>query len=268
METAEKHGEHRAHDGQDAQHGQGQHHGHAEQHGHGGDDARWSDEAFVADWIERQEARAAERRPLFAKMRAVLPRGLDESFRYANIGAGPGNLDELILDRYTGAQAVLIDGSQPMLTFARKRLERFGDRAQFVTADVGQPGWLDAAQGPFDIVVAARAIHHAGNPDRIRQLFREIHSILAPGGVFINLDYVRFTNPVFQQLGVWSGEDPDASFQIATPHMTLPASLEDQLTWLREAGFAEAECVYREFQTVIVVAVRDEIRVPEGVKTE
>jgi hypothetical protein len=42
--------------------------------------------------------------------------------------------------------------------------------------------------------------------------------------------------------------------------MELPASVEDQLVWLREAGFAAAECVYREFQTVIVVGIRDEVR--------
>jgi hypothetical protein len=46
--------------------------------------------------------------------------------------------------------------------------------------------------------------------------------------------------------------------------MELPASEEEQLVWLREAGFAAAECVYREFQTVIVVAVRDQMRVPEN----
>jgi hypothetical protein len=46
--------------------------------------------------------------------------------------------------------------------------------------------------------------------------------------------------------------------------MELPASVEDQLVWLGEAGFAAAECVYREFQTVVVVGVRGELRVPEG----
>jgi len=40
--------------------------------------------------------------------------------------------------------------------------------------------------------------------------------------------------------------------------MELPASVEDQLVW-KEAGFAAAECVYREFQTVIVVGIRDQI---------
>jgi tRNA (cmo5U34)-methyltransferase len=235
---------------------------HSGSHGHGGDHD-WSDESFVADWIERQEAHAAERRQLFARMRAVIPKGLDEPFRYADLGAGNGVLDELVLERYPEARAVLIDGSEPMLAYARTRLQRFGERAQYVTAQLAQPGWVTVAGGPFDVVLAARAVHHAGTPDRIRQLFSEIVGALAPGGLFINLDYVRFGNPAFQQLGLWSGEDPEASFQIATPHMELPASLEDQLAWLREAGFAAAECVYREFQTVIVVGLREQIRVPE-----
>jgi tRNA (cmo5U34)-methyltransferase len=250
VETAHGHHEHQAH------------HDHAKQLGHG-EDHDWSDESFVADWIERQEAHAAERRPLFAKMRAVIPKGLDEPFRYADLGAGNGVLDELVLERFPRAQGVLIDGSEPMLAHARTRLERFGARARYVTAELAQPGWLAPVDGPFDVVMAARAVHHAGGPDRIRQLFAEILGALSPGGVFVNLDYVRFADPAYQQLGVWSGEDPDASFQIATPQMVLPASLEDQLAWLREAGFAAAECVYREFQTVIVVAARGEIRVPE-----
>jgi tRNA (cmo5U34)-methyltransferase len=241
----------------------GAHHDHAAGHGHG-DDHRWSDESFVADWIDRQEAHAAERRPLFARVRALIPKGLSEAFRYADLGAGAGNLDELILDRFTNAQVVLIDGSEPMLAHARTRLARFGERAQYVTADLSQPGWVAAAHGPFDAVVAARAIHHAGGADRIRELFAEIHGVLAPGGVFVNLDYVRLASPAFQELGAWAASDPDAAYQITTPHMELPASAEDQLAWLRAAGFAAAECVYREFQTVIVVGIRDEIRLPDG----
>jgi SAM-dependent methyltransferase len=181
MESTRERHEHRAH------------HGSAAGHGHG-DDHRWSDESFVSDWIDRQEAHAAERRPLFAKVRALIPNGLSESFRYADLGAGAGNLDELMLERFTNAQAVLIDGSEPMLAHARARLARFGERAQYITADLSQPGWVAVAHGPFDAVVAARAVHHAGSADRIRELFREIREALAPGGVFVNLDYVRLAS--------------------------------------------------------------------------
>jgi tRNA (cmo5U34)-methyltransferase len=227
------------------------------------DDNRWSDKSFVADWIERQEANAAERRPLFAKVRALIPKSPSQSFRYLDLGAGAGNLDELILDRFRAAQAMLLDGSEPMLEHASTRLARFGERVQYVRADLSQPGSVAMARGPFDAVVASRVVHHAGSADRIRELFNEIVTALVPGGVFINLDYVRLAMPAFQQLGVWAGGDPDASFQITTPHMELPASVENQLAWLREAGFAAAECVYREFQTVIVVGFRDETRLPE-----
>jgi len=240
-----------------------EHHAHADARGHA-DDHRWSDETFVADWIHRQEARASERRSLFAKVRALIPKGLTEAFRYADLGAGAGNLDELILDRFTEAQALLIDGSEPILAHARTRLARFGERAQCVTADLSHPGWVAQARSPLDVVVAARAVHHAGSADRIRELFKEILGSLGHGGVFINLDYVRLASPTFQQLGAWAGGDPDASFQMTSSRMELPASTEDQLMWLREAGFAAAECVYREFQTVIVVGIRDGICWPEG----
>ena len=112
--------------------------------------------------------------------------------------------------------------------------------------------------------MAARAVHHAGSAERIGALFREIFGALASGGVFINLDFVRYSSPAFHQLGVWADSDPDAGYSISSPHMELPASLDEQLAGLRAAGFAEVECVYREFQTVIVVATRNELRVPQG----
>jgi tRNA (cmo5U34)-methyltransferase len=221
------------------------------------DDHHWADETFVADWIERQDAHAAARRPLFAKVRALIPKGVTESFRYADLGAGAGTLDEMILDRFTEAHGVLVDGSEPMLAHARGRLQRFAGRARYVVADLSDPGWVDRAGGPFAVVVAARAVHRVGDANWIRAFFAEVRGSLAPGGLFINLDYVRLAAPALQELGMWAGADPDAQFQITTPHMELPASVEDQLAWLREAGFTEAECVYREFQTVIVVGIRD-----------
>jgi tRNA (cmo5U34)-methyltransferase len=104
-----------------------------------------------------------------------------------------------------------------------------------------------------------------GSADRIRAFFGEVLGSLATGGLFINLDYVRLAGPAFQQLGTWAGEDPDAQFQVTVPHMELPATMEDELGWLREAGFAAAECVYREFQTVLVVGIRDRTHWTEGV---
>ena len=111
--------------------------------------------------------------------------------------------------------------------------------------------------------VAFSRSNWVGGADRVHEFFAEVLGTLAPGGVFINLDYVRPSDPAFRQLGAWAGTDPDAEFQIASPHMDLPSSVEEQLAWLREVGFAAAECVYREFQTVILVGIRDQLNVPQ-----
>ena len=237
----------------------GEPHGH--DHGH---DENWSDEEFVAQWIERQKARAPERQRLFAKLRAMIPKAPSQEFRYANLGAGAGELDEMILDRFPKARAVLVDSSAPMLAQARKHLGAFGGRVEYVQADLSSPEWTARAGGPFDVVLATRAVHHVGGPSRIRDLLGEVLGVVGPGGLFINLDYVRLGPSSFEELATWAAADPEAGFQTSTPRMALPSSVEEHLDWLREVGFAAAECVYREFQAVILVAIRDQIRWPEG----
>src|SRR2546427_9265285 len=85
----------------------------------------WFDDSFVNEWIEEQDGRADERNRQFVMMRALIPKTETEEFRYLNIGAGAGHLDEVLLQRFRGAQAVLVDGSMAMLGAARKKLERF-----------------------------------------------------------------------------------------------------------------------------------------------
>jgi hypothetical protein len=58
MEAAHQYRDHSAHGDHSV------HHGHDQDHD-------WSDESFVADWIERQEAHAAERRPLCGNMHGL-----------------------------------------------------------------------------------------------------------------------------------------------------------------------------------------------------
>jgi len=169
----------------------------------------------------------------------------------------------MILSRFAGAHATVIDGSAAMLSHARERLAPFGRRAECVQADLAHRDWIDRVSGPFEVVLAARAVHHVGGANRIREFFAEVLGTLTLGGIFINLDYVRTADPAFRQLGTWASTDPDAAFQVASPHMDLPSSAEEQLVWLHEVGFAAAECVYREFQTVIVVGIRDQIHVPQ-----
>jgi trans-aconitate methyltransferase len=137
----------------------------AEPHSHGPEN--WNDEEFVADWLARQESRA-DRPRQFALIRAMIPKQPDQEFRYVNLGAGPGLLDEVLLRHFPAAQATLVDLSLPLLAMARQRLAPFGDRVEYVQANLSTPDWSGAATGPFDFAFSTFAMHDFGDARRIR----------------------------------------------------------------------------------------------------
>ena len=60
--------------------------------------------------------------------------------RVLDAGCGSGRVTELLLDRWPGVDVVALDASTEMVSEARRRLGRFGDRVTFVVAKRG-PEW-------------------------------------------------------------------------------------------------------------------------------
>lgn len=224
----------------------------------------WFSDEYVAYWLDQQGQRAEERRRQFMRIRAVLPKEPGQEFRYINLGAGPGNLDEVLLEQFRGAQATLVDGSLAMLAEARRRLGRFEDRVELVQANLTSPEWAGAVRGPFDVAVSTIALHNLRDPGRLRQLYAEIYRLLGGGGLFLNLDYVRIARPSLVPLAAWAAKDPDAEFGRSRGGNNQPGTVEEQLGWLREAGFACAECLWKEFQVALMAGVRDQLDLPGG----
>lgn len=242
-------------------------HGHGDGHtvpGHTHDD-QWHDEEYVQRWLERQQGRHTERRRQFIALRAFIPKTPDQEFRYLNLGAGPGNLDAILLQHFKGANAVVLDGSLAMLTEARKQLAPYGDRVEYVQADLKTPDWLGAVAGPFDFVISARSIHHLPDPKRIRELYREIRGLTGHGGTFLNLDYVRPARAELARLGDWITRDPEAGFGGA-PHSAaeMPGTLLEHLGWLSEAGFNSAEVYWKEMDLALLSAINGHLHMSWG----
>ena len=106
-----------------------------------------------------------------------------------------------------------------------------------------------AEERPFDAVVSGLAIHHLED-SRKRQLFGEVHALLAPGGVFANLDLVRSATPALHERfrrEIGRVED-DPSDRLAL--------LADQLAWLRDAGFDGADCHFKWLELALIVAIK------------
>ncbi len=117
--------------------------------------------------------------------------------RILDLGCGDGVLAAAVLDRYPQVRAVLLDFSEPMVEAARKRFAGRAGSVDILTLDYGQSAWTSAAApfGPFDAVVSGFSIHH--QPDsRKREIYSEIHELLAPGGIFINVEHVAPGFPV------------------------------------------------------------------------
>jgi tRNA (cmo5U34)-methyltransferase len=87
----------------------------------------------------------------------------------------------------------------------------------------------------FDAVISCFAIHHVSH-ERKRTLYSEIFDLLAPNGVFCNLEHVASPTPHlhagFLRATSWEDEDPSNKL----------LDLETQLTWLREIGFTDVDC--------------------------
>jgi len=193
--------------------------------------------------------------------------------RFLDLGSGDGAMTQLIRSAAPHAEAVLVDFSEPMLARAERRLGDGGAAWRAVRADLSTPAWQDAvSDGPFDAVVSSYAIHHLTS-ERKRALYAEVHSLLAPGGMFVNMDVVKISGPLaglFDEriaaahaklAGTHGGEheesDPDAFEDSAEDR---PDTLEDQLGWLREAGFEQVEVHFKWAEGAIFGAIKPERR--------
>lgn len=237
-------------------------------HAHGsGPQEDWNDEDYVARWLERQQEHTAERQRQFAIVRAVIPKLPEQEFRYLNLGAGPGNLDEVLLEHFPGANAIIADSSLAMLGVARQRLARFGNRVEYVNANLSTPDWTGALAGPYDYVVSTLAIHHLGDPRRIRELYGEVYRLLGHGGTFLNLDLMRPARPSLAPLSAWAAKDPEAGLFEQGGGAALPGSLLEHLGWLGEAGFNCVDVYWKDLSTALICGIRDHLHMPAGAET-
>ena len=222
----------------------------------------WTDEAFVRDWLRRQQERAPERERQFSMLCSLIPRSPDDSFRYIDIAAGDGSLDTLLLGRFRSAEATLLDGSPVMVKLAG---ERFASRDVKVTAvqgDLESSEWLRAIQPPFDLALSSIALHNLEDPTRLRELYGEIYDILGDGGFFMNLDYVRAPSHALWPLYQKATRGQESGFSMAIRSIRdYAGSVDEHLGWLREAGFAPVDCFWREFRLAIFGGFKGSVKV-------
>lgn len=96
--------------------------------------------------------------------------------RVLDAGCGSGRVTELLAGRLPRGQVVALDGSPSMIEAARGRLAAFGDRIEYVIADLGKPLPL---REPVDAILSTATFHWVPDHDA---LFSNLADVLRPGG--------------------------------------------------------------------------------------
>lgn len=201
--------------------------------------SEWSQPERVAEYLSRE---IPQRLTAEEMLLEALPRRVE---RFLDLGTGDGRMLALVRSRHPQSIAIGVDSSAPMLARAAERFAN-DPLVELRAHDFGQPL---VESGPLDAVVSGLAIHHLEDA-RKRELFGEVHALLAPGGVFANLDLVssassRLHERFRREIGR-AEDDPTDRL----------AGLVAQLQWLRDAGFAEVDCHFKWLELALLVAVK------------
>jgi len=203
----------------------------------------WSESAWAQRYL-RERDDLPHRMEGFAVLTELLPAS---PRRVLDLGTGDGFTLGLVRSVHPEADGVGVDFSAEMLGLARERFA--GDSGvEIVEHDLDAPL---PALGTFDLVVSSFAIHHCVD-ERKRALYGEVFELLEPGGRFLNLEHVDSATPELHvdflaAIGKTPAEDDPSNKLVA---------VETQLTWLREIGFAQVDCLWKWREVALLAGVK------------
>ena len=178
-----------------------------------------------------------------------------------DIGMGSGRVEAMLFERIPEARVVGTDFSEPMLELANNLLAPYRDRYEVVMQDITRPWEAKLPERDYSVAFSVQVIHTVAHAYK-KETFAFIEHALAPGGLFLLLDRIRVSTPTLfpAYLSMWDrldrekGAGPntlrregatfDAHELSVSTRGDQPATLEEHLHWLREAGFAEVACLH------------------------
>jgi trans-aconitate 2-methyltransferase len=148
--------------------------------------------------------------------------------RVLDAGCGSGRVTELLAERLPAGRVVALDGSAAMVDAARERLALFGDRVEFVVADLARPLPID---GLVDAILSTATFHWV--PDH-SALFANLAAVLRAGGWLVAQCGGVSNIATVQRALATIGDGWLGPVNFATPLATVGR--------LDAAGFVDVEC--------------------------
>jgi tRNA (cmo5U34)-methyltransferase len=175
-----------------------------------------------------------------------------------DLGCGDGILAENVHLANPSARITACDASPTMLDQARIRLKHIKD-AEFLNYSFTEIMENPPFKKSYDFIVSSLAIHHLEIAQKLA-FFKMLYGVLAPGGHFLNLDSCITADetllPWYYRLWREWILEAQAAQKSKEDYSTVPETapqkpenhyqdLNEQLAWLRQAGFANVDCFYK-----------------------
>jgi SAM-dependent methyltransferase len=159
-----------------------------------------------------------------------------------------------------------------MLGRAGEAMRPFSGRCEIRHGDLSDPLPPQVGVGPFDLIVSGLAIHHLPTA-RKRSLYGEIFDLLAPGGLFVNVEHVASATPELEAVHDGAYIDHIAAVtgrdraEVEREYHARPDkadnlldTVEAQVGWLRQVGFGQADCHFKWWELAVFAGVRPPVR--------
>lgn len=184
----------------------------------------------------------------------LIPFERRKAIRVLDLGAGPGVLSELVLQKFEHAQVVVFDLTEEMLQMSARRLAVYDTRVEVVQGDYTK----DSFGSGYDVILAGLTLHHLEDAAR-REIFSKLFASLNAPGIFLAREIVVDGDPSVTDwhYALWrafmrAGGEDDNFWYAKHREKDHPVSVEKQLDWLRAAGFQSVGCHWRYWNFAIL----------------
>lgn len=185
----------------------------------------------------------------YLKMAGLVP---EETKTLLDLGCGTGLELEAIWSRNPGIAVTGIDLTPAMLERLKKK---FSDRevtligADYMACELGTER--------YDTAVSFQTLHHFTHEEKLG-LYEKVWRALKAGGCYIECDYMAETqeqeNYFFAEKKRLEKEQKLLEGEYY--HFDMPCTMDNQKRLLKQAGFSDAEVVWRQENTTILYAKR------------
>ncbi len=236
--------------------------------------AAYDDTARAAQYDAKMNLMHPNRAKMAEIVCAMLPFDSREAVTILDLGTGTGFLTAYLLQAFPRASIIAVDGAAAMLQQAQARLHEKAQALTWKICAFQELAKTASALLTLDAVVSCFALHHLSAEQKL-ELYCALFGKIRTGGWLINADIV--TLPItkieerYQQLrnlGIQQrarrqlGEERTLEAiaaelaQLEQADGDQPLRLEHDLQLLREAGFQEVDCFWKETREAVWGAVK------------